>query len=67
MTGVVARVFPEKGFGFIKEDGSNQEFFFHRSAVRGSIFENLTRGTKVEFDEEDSSKGPRAVDIRTRG
>ena len=44
MTGTIAKVISDKGFGFIQgEDG--QEYFMHRSAVRdGSVFEQLREG-----------------------
>jgi cold shock CspA family protein len=40
------------------------EHFFHRSAVRGAVFELLREGQRVEFTPEESAKGPRAGDIR---
>jgi CspA family cold shock protein len=40
------------------------EHFFHRSAVRGAVFELLREGQRVEFAVEDSPKGPRAADVR---
>src|SRR2546421_597610 len=50
MTGTIAKVMSDKGFGFIQgEDG--QEYFMHRSAVRdGSVFEQLREGQTVVFD-----------------
>ena len=65
MDGEIARLLRDKGFGFIKT-GNGTEYFFHKSAVRGVVFENLAEGTKVSFEEEDSSKGPRANDVRLR-
>jgi CspA family cold shock protein len=40
------------------------EHFFHRSSVRGAVFELLREGQRVEFTNEDSPKGPRAADVR---
>lgn len=61
--GTIARLLIDKGFGFIRdEDGI--EHFFHRSAVRGAVFEFLREGQQVEFTPEDSGKGPRANDVR---
>ena len=45
-------------------DESGVEHFFHRSAVRGAVFELLREGQRVEFATEDSPKGPRAADVR---
>ena len=64
MEGTIARLLLEKGFGFIKEAETGREFFFHRSSCRGFTFETLKEGFKVEFDEEASSKGPRAANVR---
>ena len=62
-TGTIARLLIDKGFGFIRDE-SGVEHFFHRSAVRGAVFELLREGQRVEFVPEESGKGPRAGDIR---
>jgi cold shock CspA family protein len=63
MTGKIARVIPDKGFGFIKgEDG--KEYFFHRSEING-FWEEFITDAKVEFDnDENSVKGPRAANVK---
>jgi CspA family cold shock protein len=59
MTGTIARLLIDKGFGFIRDE-SGVEHFFHRSSVRrGAVFELLREGQRVEFSPEDSTKGPR--------
>jgi CspA family cold shock protein len=40
------------------------EHFFHRSSVRGAVFELLREGQRVDFSVEESPKGPRAADVR---
>ena len=60
-TGTIARLLIDKGFGFIRDEGGI-EHFFHRSAVRGAVFELLREGQRVEFTPEESAKGPRAGD-----
>jgi cold shock protein len=62
-TGTIARLLIDKGFGFIRDE-SGVEHVFHRSAVRGAVFELLREGQRVEFVPEESGKGPRAGDIR---
>ena len=62
-TGTIARLLIDKGFGFIRDEGG-VEHFFHRSAVRGAVFELLREGQRVEFTPEESAKGPRAGDVR---
>jgi CspA family cold shock protein len=62
-TGTIARLLIDKGFGFIRDEGG-VEHFFHRSAVRDSVFELLREGQRVDFQPEDSTKGPRAGNVR---
>jgi cold shock protein len=62
-TGTIARLLIDKGFGFIRDEGGI-EHFFHRSAVRQAVFELLREGQRVEFVAEESTKGPRAGDVR---
>jgi CspA family cold shock protein len=62
-TGTIARLLIDKGFGFIRDE-NGLEHFFHRSAVRGAVFELLRDGQRVEFTPEESQKGPRAGDVR---
>ena len=62
-TGTIARLLIDKGFGFIRDE-SGIEHFFHRSSVRGAVFELLREGQRVEFTPEESGKGPRAGEVR---
>jgi CspA family cold shock protein len=62
-SGTIARLLIDKGFGFIRDE-TGVEHFFHRSAVRGAVFELLREGQRVEFAVEESPKGPRAADVR---
>ena len=66
MTGTIARLLAEKGFGFIS-DGQGKEYFFHYTSCRGCNITDLTEGDAVSFDEDVSrkeGKGPRATNIR---
>ena len=62
-TGTIARLLIDKGYGFIREEGGIEQFF-HRTAVRQAVFELLREGQRVEFTAEESTKGPRAGDVR---
>ena len=62
-SGTIKRLVRDRGFGFIRDEGG-QEWFFHRSSVRSTVFELLREGQRVEFTPEDSQKGPRAGDVR---
>lgn len=52
----------DKGFGFISQEGG-RDIFFHAKGLRGVYFSDLRDGDDVEFDIEDSEKGPRAVNV----
>ncbi len=59
-TGTIKKVVADRGFGFIvAEDG--KEYFFHRGGLQAPLeFERLSGGERVEFEIEQSPKGPRA-------
>ena len=50
----------EKGFGFIKENGSNEKYFFHVSSLTEEVGEN----DKVSFELEKGAKGLNAVKVK---
>jgi len=49
-----------KGFGFIIEEGSNNEYFVHVSGLIDEIKEN----DEVEFDLKEGKKGLNAVEVK---
>ncbi len=49
-----------KGFGFIIEEGSNQEHFVHISGV----IDEIREGDEVEFELTEGKKGLNAVNVR---
>ena len=62
MHGVIARLVPARGFGFIQAfDGT--DYFFPRIACVNAPFDDLRVGQAVMFDEEASGKGPRAMNV----
>ncbi len=61
MTGTIARVIADKGFGFIRT-ASGVEYFVHRSACL-AIFDDLVTGDPVTFDGSIGPKGPRAEHV----
>ena len=64
-TGVIKKVVADRGFGFITADDS-KDYFFHRNALDSSLdFDRLNGGEKVEFEIEQSPKGPRAARVRS--
>jgi cold shock protein len=63
-TGTIKRVVADRGFGFIADDGA-KEYFFHRNSLDSSLdFDRLAGGERVEFEVEQSPKGPRANRVR---
>ena len=61
-TGKIKKVVRERGFGFIS-DTDGREVFFHQSGLVDVQFDSLKEDQKVEFEVENSPKGPRAVSI----
>ena len=63
-TGTIKKVVADRGFGFITADDT-KEYFFHRNSLDSSLdFDRLNGGEKVEFEIEQSPKGPRANRVR---
>lgn len=64
MQGTVKWFSRTKGYGFITPDGgSEKDVFVHYSAIVGQGFRNLEEGDRVEFEVEDSPKGPQATRV----
>ena len=57
--GVIGKIFPHEGFGFILQEGGG-EVYFHKNAVHGLKFEDLEDGTEVAFNVEEGEKGRQA-------
>lgn len=50
----------EKGFGFIKEDGSGKEYFVHVTGLVDKVAEN----DEVTYDLAEGRKGTMAVNVK---
>lgn len=59
-TGVVKFFNTEKGFGFIKDDETNQDVFVHKSGLVDRVRED----DKVTFETEQGKKGLNAVNVK---
>ena len=55
----------QKGFGFITPDDGSKDLFVHFSAIQASGFKTLKEQDKVQYDVEQSPKGPRATNIKS--
>ncbi len=62
-TGRVKWFDEKKGFGFIERDDGNDVFVHYRS-IEGSGFKTLAEGQQVEFNVEESPKGPQAANVK---
>jgi cold shock protein len=64
-TGTIKKVVAERGFGFITAEDT-KEYFFHRNSLDSSLdFDRLVGGERVQFEIEDSPKGPRASRVQS--
>lgn len=53
----------KKGYGFLStEDG--KDVFVHYTAIEKNGFKKLKEGQSVEFEIEEGSRGPQAVNVR---
>ena len=59
-TGTVKFLNDTKGYGFIKEDETDNEYFVHVSGLIDEISEN----DKVTFDLEEGRKGLNATNVK---
>lgn len=59
-TGTVKFFDETKGFGFITEDGSGQDYFVHISG----LIDEVNEGDKVSFELKQGKKGINAVNVK---
>jgi len=67
--GRIARMIPEKGFGFIREVGTSTEYFFHRNDLQQlRDWSRCTEGREISFHPQpEDPKGARASKIIVLG
>jgi CspA family cold shock protein len=61
-TGLVKFFNESKGYGFIKEDGTNKEYFVH---ITGLI-DKIAQDDLVSFDLQDGKKGMNAINVKRK-
>lgn len=59
-TGNIKFFLDNKGFGFIVEEGTGNEIFFHSSG----LIDKVRKGDKVTYEIGNGNKGPTAIDIK---
>ena len=64
MLGIITAV-TQGRFGFIRPDDARlKDCFFHRSELIDFVFSDALMHQRVQFDVEESPKGPRATNVR---
>lgn len=54
----------QKGFGFITPVDGGKDVFVHHTAIKMEGYKTLAEKQEVEFDLEQTDKGPRATNVR---
>jgi CspA family cold shock protein len=62
MIGTVRRFDDARGWGFIGADGG-PDYFVHHSAILADGHRILLEGQRVEFDIEQTERGPKAINV----
>jgi len=60
--GVVKWFNDSKGFGFIEKENGG-DIFVHHTGIISEGFKSLNEGDHVQFESEESDKGPRAISV----
>ena len=60
--GKIARL-TDRGFGFISQEGEENDIFFHASELQGVEFNDLKEGDEVTFEATDGPKGLSATNV----
>ncbi|OIO11588.1 MAG: cold-shock protein [Elusimicrobia bacterium CG1_02_63_36] len=64
MKGTVKWFNDQKGFGFITPEDGSKDVFVHHSAITMDGFKTLAENQQVEFEIEQTDKGPRAANVK---
>lgn len=59
-TGIIKFFNVKKGYGFVKEDGTDKEYFVHATGLIDRVREN----DQVEFEVKEGDRGASAVNVK---
>jgi len=63
MQGTIKKL-TDKNFGFISQEGEQNDLFFHANELDGVEFSELKEGDAVTFELTDTPKGPAATQVK---
>ncbi|MCD6442041.1 cold shock domain-containing protein [bacterium] len=63
MQGTIKKL-TDKNFGFISQEDSDKDLFFHASELVDVDFSELREGDAVTFEVNDTPKGPAATQVK---
>ena len=63
MQGTIKKL-TDRNFGFISQEGSTKDLFFHGNELDGIGFNELREGDTVTFEVVQGDKGPSAVKVK---
>ncbi len=61
MKGIVTRWLDMRGYGFIQTDEMDKDVFVHHTGLKNRS--DLASDDKVQFDVQETEKGPRAINV----
>jgi len=67
LTGVVIWFNSSKGFGFIKQDGAEEDIFVHWSNIVADGYKTVKADQTVEYEIGENHKGQQAVSVVVTG
>lgn len=64
--GIVSRIFPEEGYGFLRKE-DEEDIYFHRNSVLNDEFDKMSVGTAARYVLETGDEGPQASTVQVIG
>jgi len=63
----IVRLFPESGYGFLKDVEGTERYFHRNSVLPPTTFEELAVGAEVRYTPEQGDEGPQASSVALTG